>query len=67
MSRGRCQRAVGARLTFVGLACLRFAAIAAHNLRLHRDGKRVDAFYEELAPSIPHLLDCADRTVAVTG
>jgi aminoglycoside phosphotransferase (APT) family kinase protein len=44
---------------FVGLACLRFAAIAAYNLRLHREGKRVDAFYEQLAPSIPYLLDRA--------
>jgi aminoglycoside phosphotransferase (APT) family kinase protein len=41
---------------FSALACLRFAAIVSYNLRLHREGKRVDRYYETLAPSIPHLL-----------
>jgi aminoglycoside phosphotransferase (APT) family kinase protein len=38
------------------LACYRFACIAAFNLRLHRTGRRVDPWYEELASSIPALL-----------
>lgn len=38
------------------LACYRFAAIAAFNLRLHRTGCRVDPSYELLASSVPTLM-----------
>jgi aminoglycoside phosphotransferase (APT) family kinase protein len=41
---------------FRALAAYKFAVIAAFNLRLHRTGRRPDAFWEELAPSIPVLL-----------
>jgi aminoglycoside phosphotransferase (APT) family kinase protein len=38
------------------LACHRFAAISAFNLRLHETGKRIDPFWELMATSIPALL-----------
>lgn len=46
------------------IACYRFAVIAAFNLRLHRTGRRVDAWYENLASSIPTLLEYGWRLVA---
>jgi len=46
------------------VACYRFAVIAAFNLRLHRTGRRVDAWYENLASSIPALLEYGGRLVA---
>jgi len=41
------------------LAAYGFAIIAAFNLMLHRRGKRVDPLYEDLAPSVPRLLERA--------
>lgn len=37
---------------FLALACYRFGVIAAFNVRLHRTGRRVDASYERIAPSV---------------
>jgi aminoglycoside phosphotransferase (APT) family kinase protein len=40
---------------FRALACYRFGVIGAFNVRLHRTGRRVDASYERIAPSVPTL------------
>jgi aminoglycoside phosphotransferase (APT) family kinase protein len=56
-------RAVESAPWFEALACFRFAAIAAYNLKLHRSGRRPDPFYELLAPSVPVLLSRADELV----
>ena len=37
----------------------KFALIGGFNLMLHRRGKRVDPLYEEMAPSVPRLLERA--------
>jgi aminoglycoside phosphotransferase (APT) family kinase protein len=41
------------------LACYIFAVIVGFNTRLHRTGRRVDPWYEVLAPSVPVLHDRA--------
>lgn len=41
---------------FLALGCLKLAAIQAHNLRRHREGRRHDPFQESLGPSIDVLL-----------
>lgn len=40
---------------FRALACFRFGAIAAFNVRLHRTGRRIDESYERIAPSVTTL------------
>lgn len=47
------------------LACYRFGAIAAFNVRLHRTGRRVDATYERMASSVPVLFERGTRLLAV--
>jgi aminoglycoside phosphotransferase (APT) family kinase protein len=49
---------------YLGLACLRFGAIIAYNLRLHRTGKRIDETFEELALSLPILFERGRASVA---
>lgn len=54
---------------FRALACFRFGAIAAFNVRLHRTGRRTDASYERIAPSVTTLFTrgrelLGDRTAA---
>ena len=49
------------------LAAYRFAIIAGLNLHLHRTGRRVDAHWEVLEPSIPILLDRATRVLPQPG
>jgi aminoglycoside phosphotransferase (APT) family kinase protein len=46
------------------LACYRFASIVAFNLRLHRTGRRVDPWYENLASSIATLLSYGSELLA---
>jgi aminoglycoside phosphotransferase (APT) family kinase protein len=41
---------------FIAASCLKYAAIIAYNLDLHRRGKRTDAVYEELQGTIGGLL-----------
>jgi prepilin-type processing-associated H-X9-DG protein len=48
------------------LACLRFAAIIAYNLRLHRTGRRVDATWEDYARSASVLLVTAERHLGLS-
>jgi aminoglycoside phosphotransferase (APT) family kinase protein len=45
------------------LAGYSFGLIAAFNLRLHRRGRRIDPFYETLAPSIPRLFARANAVL----
>jgi aminoglycoside phosphotransferase (APT) family kinase protein len=52
---------------FTGLACLRFAGIIAYNLRLHREGKRTDAYYEVLARSLPRLVGRGHASCSAAG
>lgn len=40
---------------FRSLACFRFGAIAAFNVRLHRTGRHIDANWDRIAPSVPYL------------
>jgi aminoglycoside phosphotransferase (APT) family kinase protein len=40
---------------FRAMACFRFGAIAAFNVRLHRTGRRPDASWERIAPSVTTL------------
>ena len=58
--RERYEEATGAPVDgydwYRAVACYRFAVIVAFNLRLHRTGRRVDPWYEQLASSIPALL-----------
>jgi aminoglycoside phosphotransferase (APT) family kinase protein len=49
------QQQVDAFDYFRALACYRFGVIAAFNVRLHRTGRRVDASYERIAPSVQTL------------
>ena len=35
----------------------KMAAIMAHNLRRHREGRHVDPFQERLPPTIAHLIE----------
>jgi aminoglycoside phosphotransferase (APT) family kinase protein len=41
---------------FQAFANFRLAAIASLNLKLHRDGRRIDQTWEKFAPSIPVML-----------
>lgn len=65
--RERYEEAMGAPVDgydwYRALACYRFAVIVAFNLRLHRTGRRVDPWYEQLASSIPALLAYGRRLV----
>jgi aminoglycoside phosphotransferase (APT) family kinase protein len=49
------------------LAAYRFAVITALNLSLHRTGRRVDAHWETLEPSIPVLLTRAQDELSSRG
>lgn len=49
---------------FRAFACYRFGVIAAFNLRLHRTGRRVDASYDRIAPSVPTLFERGRELVA---
>lgn len=40
---------------YQALACFRMGAIACHNLRLHRTGRRIDTLWERFEPSISLL------------
>lgn len=40
---------------YTALACFRYGAIAAFNVRLHRTGRRVDAFNAAMAEGVPLL------------
>jgi aminoglycoside phosphotransferase (APT) family kinase protein len=42
---------------FRAFACFRFGAIAAFNVRLHRTGRRVDANWDRIAPSVSTLFE----------
>jgi len=42
---------------FRAYAAFSYASIASYNLRLHRTGKRRDPIYEDVASSIPTLID----------
>lgn len=59
--RGRYEQARGMTVQHLGffqaLACFRFGTIAAFNVRLHRTGRRVDASYERIAPSVAKLFE----------
>jgi aminoglycoside phosphotransferase (APT) family kinase protein len=41
---------------FIGLTCLKYAAIIGYNLRLHRTKRRVDPVYEELLGTMSGLV-----------
>lgn len=45
---------------FQAFAHFRMIAIAGLNLKLHRDGRRIDHFWERFAVSVPPLLSSAD-------
>jgi aminoglycoside phosphotransferase (APT) family kinase protein len=49
--------AVGEALWFVAFAPFKMAAIMAHNLRRHREGRHHDPFQEKLPPTIASLID----------
>lgn len=49
---------------FRALACFRFGAIGAFNVRLHRTGRRVDASYERIAPSVSTLFERGRALIA---
>ncbi len=51
------QQKVDAYEYFRALACYRFGAIAAFNVRLHRTGRRVDTSYDRVAPSVQTLFE----------
>jgi aminoglycoside phosphotransferase (APT) family kinase protein len=63
--RGRYEQARAAEVDdfdwYRSLACYRFAVITAFNLRLHRTGRRIDAWYEDLESSVPALLEHGQR------
>lgn len=44
---------------FQALACYRIAAIAVHNIRLHRRGRRIDEDWERASSSVPRFFDRA--------
>jgi aminoglycoside phosphotransferase (APT) family kinase protein len=46
---------------FQALAAFKLAAVQAHNLRRHREGRREDDYLERFAPSIPLLLAHAEQ------
>jgi aminoglycoside phosphotransferase (APT) family kinase protein len=41
---------------YIGLSCLKYAAILGYNLGLHRKGRRVDPLYEELSATMHGLI-----------
>lgn len=57
------ERALGRRVShlnwFWALACFRFAAIAALNIRLHRTGRKEDAAWERVAMTMPIMFSRA--------
>lgn len=40
---------------YQALSCFRMGAIACHNIRLHRTGRRTDDLWDRFEPSVPHL------------
>lgn len=62
------EAAAGERLAAIAwyraFAGYRFGLIAGFNLMLHRRGKRVDPLYEEMAASIPRLLERGAEVLA---
>ena len=48
---------------FIAAACVKYAAIIAYNLRLHRSGRKHDPIYEALVGTVPCLLDDASDIV----
>lgn len=49
---------------FRAYAAFSFASIAAYNLKLHRTGRRPDALYEEMASSVPALVEFALASIS---
>lgn len=48
---------------YQAFAHFRMGAIAGLNLKLHRDGRRIDPVWERFAPSIPRLLTTASSLI----
>jgi streptomycin 6-kinase len=57
-----CYRDAGGRPVanlswYEAFGCFKMAAIMAHNLRRHREGRRIDPFQEKLPPTIARLVE----------
>ncbi|MDQ6522924.1 phosphotransferase family protein [Nocardioides sp. LHD-245] len=68
--RARYEAATGRALPafdwYEALACYRYGVIAAHNLYLHRSGRRVDPVSDLMGLGVPHLLERGLELCAVS-